>query len=145
VKRFVVDASVAIKWVVQEPDTPHALQLAADNHLVAPDLMLAEFANVLSTKIRQGEFNLGSIDRAVEVLQSARIAFRPIESLLPMAIRLAHQLRHPAYDCFYLALAIAEGCQLITSDLRFQRKTAACGDPNLENACKSLVDWALDA
>ncbi len=141
-KRVVVDASVAIKWIVQEPDTPHALQLVARSHLIAPDLLLAEFANVLSTKIRKGEFNLGSVDRAVEVLQNARLAFSPMEPLMPMSIRLAQRLQHPAYDCFYLALAQAEGCLLVTADQRFLRAVAAHGDASHKAACLSLADAA---
>ena len=43
---FVIDASVAIKWVVEEPGTPEALLLRR-HRLLAPDLLMAECANIL--------------------------------------------------------------------------------------------------
>ena len=38
-----------------------------------------------------------------------------------LALNLARELRHPAYDCFYLALAIERDLDLVTADARFVR------------------------
>lgn len=46
------------------------------------------------------------------------IAYRPLRPLAPRAAALARELDHPVYDCFYLALAEAEGAALITADRR---------------------------
>jgi len=35
---FVIDASIAIKWVIEEDGTPEALALRGRGRLVAPDL-----------------------------------------------------------------------------------------------------------
>jgi len=43
---YVIDASVAIKWVVSEPGTQEALALR-QHRLIAPDLLIAECANIL--------------------------------------------------------------------------------------------------
>jgi predicted nucleic acid-binding protein len=48
----VIDASVAIKWFVDEPDAPLAVTLrdahiAGENALATPDLLVYEVANVL--------------------------------------------------------------------------------------------------
>ncbi|MFH0341407.1 MAG: type II toxin-antitoxin system VapC family toxin [Chromatiales bacterium] len=44
---IVVDASVACKWYLDEPDCDAARALVtAKTELIAPDLILAEFANV---------------------------------------------------------------------------------------------------
>ena len=51
---FVVDASFAIKWVVDEAHTTQALLLRR-HRLIAPDLLIAECANVLWKKVRRGE------------------------------------------------------------------------------------------
>ena len=53
---WVIDASVAIKWVVDEPGTEQALLLRR-HHLVAPDLLVPECANILWKKIRRGELS----------------------------------------------------------------------------------------
>jgi predicted nucleic acid-binding protein len=44
------------------------------------------------------------------------------------ACRLAIDLNHPAYDCFYLAMAIAEDIPLVTADRRFL--TACMASPH---------------
>src|SRR5256885_7349326 len=54
--RIVVDASVAVKWVLNEPRTDAALALC-EEELVAPALWLAEAANALWRHVRLGEFN----------------------------------------------------------------------------------------
>ncbi|MBI4482062.1 MAG: type II toxin-antitoxin system VapC family toxin [Acidobacteria bacterium] len=51
-KRFVVDASVAMKWFVPEAHQDAALRLLDDScELLAPDFMAAEFGNILWKKM----------------------------------------------------------------------------------------------
>jgi predicted nucleic acid-binding protein len=45
---LVIDASIAIKWVVEEDGTDLALALGQKARLMAPDLIVAECANILS-------------------------------------------------------------------------------------------------
>jgi predicted nucleic acid-binding protein len=45
VNTLVIDASIAIKWVVEEDGTAEALLLWQKAKLIAPDLMVAECAN----------------------------------------------------------------------------------------------------
>jgi predicted nucleic acid-binding protein len=47
VNTFVVDASVAIKWVIEEDGTPEALALYQRAKLIAPELLVPECANIL--------------------------------------------------------------------------------------------------
>ncbi len=42
----------------------------------------------------------------------------PTEELAGAALRFAIDLRHPIYDCFYLALAEREEATLVTADAR---------------------------
>ncbi len=53
---LVIDASVAIKWVIDEPGTAHALALRR-HRLSAPDLLVAECAIILWKKVRRGELS----------------------------------------------------------------------------------------
>ena len=55
---------------------------------------------------------IAAIEAALTWLQS----LIPIEELRVRALALAIELRHPMYDCFYLALAEREHCTLITAD-----------------------------
>jgi predicted nucleic acid-binding protein len=47
VRRAVIDASVAIKWVVEETGPAAALSLLRGPQLLAPDLLMPECANIL--------------------------------------------------------------------------------------------------
>lgn len=58
--RLVIDASVAVKWLVAEDNSVLARELAASgDDLHAPRLMACEVANALWRKARQGEIEHG--------------------------------------------------------------------------------------
>lgn len=119
---LVIDASVAVKWVVEEEGTREALELLRKAKLIAPDLLAAECANILWKKARRGELSTDEAVLAAKVLQRADLEFLPTRPLLEMATRLAIELDHPAYDCVYLAVALAKGCKLVTAGEHLLRK-----------------------
>jgi predicted nucleic acid-binding protein len=121
VEHFVIDASIAIKWVVQEAGTEEALRLRG-GPLFAPDLLVAECANILWKKIRRNELTEAEAILAARLLQRADIRLEPMQRLLERATRIAAALDHPAYDCMYLATAEMLSCRLITADERLVRK-----------------------
>ena len=120
--RYVVDASVAVKWLVTEPFSEQASRLLAPgNSLLAPELLFAEAANALWAMRQRGDINDSEFDEAVETLRVAPVSTpRSLLQLMPAASRLAADLGHPIYDCFYLALAMQERAPLITADSRFR-------------------------
>lgn len=118
---FVVDASVAIKWVIDEPGTQQALLLHRER-LSAPDLLVPECSNILWKKVRRGELSADEAIFAARLLQRADVELQPMRRLWEPATRFAVALDHPAYDCTYLALAQALSCALVTADERLYRK-----------------------
>lgn len=124
--RWVIDASVAIKWVVDEPGTERALLLRRDR-LVAPDLLIPECANILWKKARRKELSEAEAMLAARLLQRAEVQLESMRSLLEPATKLAVALDHPAYACIYLALAQALSCTMVTADDQLCRKTLAIG------------------
>jgi len=69
---WVVDASVAVKWVVPEALSEHAERvLATDEELLAPDLLLVEAANALWKKTERGELASAEARRALDVVLSS--------------------------------------------------------------------------
>ncbi|WP_298137138.1 type II toxin-antitoxin system VapC family toxin [Acidiferrobacter sp.] len=120
-KDCVIDASIAIKWVIEEEGTREALAIRAHHRLLAPDLLAAECANILWKKVRRGELSADEAQFAARLLQAAHIEFLPAHSLLEAATRLAIEIGHPAYDCLYLALAREQDCPFITADEAFIR------------------------
>jgi predicted nucleic acid-binding protein len=122
VNTLVIDASIAIKWVIEEEGTPQALTLLREAKLLAPELLVAECANILWKKARRNELSREEALLAARLLQTAAIELVPTRFLLAAATRIAIELDHPAYDCLYLALAIENDCRFVTADERFLRK-----------------------
>ena len=118
---FVIDASIAVKWVVDEPGSAEALRLRRAR-LIAPGLLIAECANILWKKSRRLELSSGEAILAARLLQASGVEIVPERFLLESAAKLAVELNHPAYDCVYLALALEQGCRFATADARFVRK-----------------------
>lgn len=116
---FVVDTSVAIKWIVDEEGSDKA-DLLQGADMVAPALLRIEAGNVLRTLAAK---QILAIARAVDLylfLQTAPITIIDADELLERrALDLALALEHPIYDCVYLALAERMDRRLITADRRF--------------------------
>ena len=118
---FVVDASVAVKWLITENHSEQAARLLeGDQVLVAPALLYAEAANALWALARRGDIASADVRDAVAVLADAPIHVpSSMRQLMPAAARLTSDLEHPVYDCFYLALALQEQRPVVTADRRF--------------------------
>jgi predicted nucleic acid-binding protein len=120
---LVVDASVAIKWFVEETGADRARDLwAQHDELVAPDLLVPEVCSAIWRKARLGQIVADQALEAVGRLKTAVTHLRPTAPLATRAMRLATELDHPVYDCFYLALAEFEGSPVVTADDRLLRR-----------------------
>ena len=122
-----VDASVAVKWLVSENLSDESERLLETGvTLVAPELIFAEVANALWAMCRRGDISNAELSDAIDLLRAAPLATPiPMRRLAPAAARLAADLDHPVYDCFYLSLAIQEQHPVVTADTRFQAKVHA--------------------
>ena len=74
----VVDASLAVKWLVEEDDSDKAhavLQswVAQDITRIAPHLMPFEVANALHRRVLRGELNVGDSTRMIARLLASRL------------------------------------------------------------------------
>lgn len=118
---YVVDASVAVKWLITKSFSDQAVQLLdKELTLIAPEVLFAEVTNALWAMCRRGTITKADFAEAVDVLKTAPVAVPvPMRQLAAFAARLAVDLDHPAYDCFYLALAVHEQHPVITADRRF--------------------------
>jgi predicted nucleic acid-binding protein len=120
--RYVIDCSVAFKWVVAEPDTPKAVRLRDDyrnrvHDLLAPDLFPPECANALLVAERRKRISPGdSIRLLADILNTLPALHPSLPDLLPRAHAIAAGTVASVYDCLYVALAEREGCELVTAD-----------------------------
>jgi predicted nucleic acid-binding protein len=122
--KWVVDASVAAKWLAPERDSPLAEALL-DDDLIVPDLLFAEVGNILWKKQLRGEMDAASTQVGARWLLQVPLQVHDSAGLLADALALALQLQHPAYDCFYLALALRSEAPLVTADRRLHSRCHA--------------------
>jgi predicted nucleic acid-binding protein len=140
VNTLVIDASIAVKWVVEEDGTPEALALRQKAKLIAPELLVAECANILWKKVQRNELLKEEALLAARLLQGAEIELVPTRSLFEAATRMSIEIDHPAYDCLYLALAVEKKCQFVTADQRFLRKLYQGRQHTLRGRAISLIE-----
>lgn len=121
--KYVLDASVAVKWVLPEADSAKALSLRDDyrkgiHQLLAPDIFKVEAAHALTRAERRKILLQGEAINRMVLLMQSRPLLRPFSSLLPRAMDISSQQRIGVYDCLYVALAEREQCKIVTADQR---------------------------
>ena len=121
---LVVDASVAAQWILDEEGSGRANALRSERDLIAPSLIVAELGNALWKAATVMGFSENDALSAVRAILVPFNRIIPLEDLRQRALEIAIELKHPIYDCFYLALAERERAPLVTSDRRLlgQRK-----------------------
>jgi predicted nucleic acid-binding protein len=120
---LIVDASVAVKWVVDE-EFSDAARLLAGAKLYAPDLLYIECANILWKKAVKRDLTHSQAARALKELCTSPVTIVASGPLLERALAMAETLLHPVYDCVYLALAADKKMPLVTADERLARVVA---------------------
>ncbi len=115
-----IDTSVAIKWYLPEPGASVAAALRdGANELVAPDLLVAEFGNVLWKKVRRGELDAIEAAEIADVFARAcPVGLRPALPYSTLALELALRFQRSVYDALYLAVALADHASYVTADER---------------------------
>ena len=139
----VVDASVAVKWLVREAHSVEALALAtswaaAGITLVAPYLMPAEVSNALHKRVLSEEPSVVAASRQIELLLASGVELIETPSLHVRALELASEFdQRAAYDAHDLALAEELDCEFWTADARFYRAAPAADRIRLLSAAAS--------
>lgn len=122
---LVIDASVAVKWYLDEPLSSEARRiLAGDELLVAPEIILAEVGNAVWLRANKADIPVAQATEIVRELSGAFVALVPTERLIVRAVEIAAELRHPVYDALYLAVAERWDAILISDDGRLIAKVA---------------------
>lgn len=124
--KFVLDASVAGKWLLPEADSGKARGLferwnKGQLELIAPALLVAEIASMLWKRAARRLIPASEAIRLFQEFSELGLALAPIETLAGEALELSITHRHPFYDCLYIALAVQNRCGLLTADERLFR------------------------
>jgi predicted nucleic acid-binding protein len=119
--KYVLDASVAICWVIPRTLTSKAIRLRDEyqqqiHELIAPTVFLDEVAGALTKAERQKDIAVGQAAPLFSMVLNNPPGLIPHAPLVARAIDISSRTRSGYYDCLYVALAEREGCPLITSD-----------------------------
>ena len=122
----VLDASVAVRWIVEEEGSDEADGLLArDFAWIAPRLLLTEVASALRRKVVDRELTAvaaaQSLDALLQAIADGLLSLAEDEGLVSQALLLALSLDHKLPDCLYLALAEREGASIATADDKLAR------------------------
>ena len=142
---LVVDASVGLKWVLNEPDSPLAQALVRiEPDLLVPGFWLNEATNVLWLQVRRKLFTPVHAREGLALLR-AQIEPTPTAGmrLHEVALDIGIAVNHSTYDTLYLAFAIAMGASaVVAADGPFVQSIRVHPDPNLADMMLPLDAWA---
>jgi predicted nucleic acid-binding protein len=130
---FVLDASVAAKWMLPAKNEllrPEAYRLLDDFaagtvKLVVPDIFWAECGSIVWKAVRQQRFSRANAESAIALMLSREIPTVPSAKLLDDALGIAFDNDRTVYDSLYVALALQSKIPLITADERLANALAA--------------------
>jgi len=133
VNTYVIDASVAAKWILPargETLTREALELliryaAGELRFVVPDLFWAELANILWKAVRQERLRVASAESALHAMRDRSFPTVSSRTLLVEAFAIATAFDRAVNDALYVALAVNSKSQLVTADERLANALAA--------------------
>ena len=118
--RLVVDASVAVKWLIEEEGSDAANRLfEPGNELFAPRLMASEVGNALWRMVGMGQLQRGRAGALAGAISQMAVYWMDDQDVSADAVRMALALEHSVYDCVYLALAHRIGATVVTADAKF--------------------------
>jgi predicted nucleic acid-binding protein len=122
VKRFVLDASVALAWLLDDPVPAYALAVKRslrNTRPLVPPLWTLEVANAIAVGERRGNLTSDQVARSmslVEQLLGQTIEMIASAVTFRQVLTTARSLRLTAYDAVYLEIARSEAVPLATLD-----------------------------
>jgi predicted nucleic acid-binding protein len=124
--KYVLNASVAVRWVLPNPLRAKALGLRDDyrrqvHELIAPSHFPGEVTSALTKAERQQLIPVGDARRWIADVMNTAPALHGVDPLFYRTVDISSQTRSAFYDCLYVALAEREGCDLVTADDRLVR------------------------
>jgi len=120
---LVVDASIALKWVMTEAGSDEASLLLADMvdrdlSLVAPEHLLGEIGNGLRKRVAQGALSADDALAAMEAIAALDLELVGGSERWFRSLSAALQWEVTTYDALYVLLAVDLDAELITADVR---------------------------
>jgi predicted nucleic acid-binding protein len=136
---IVIDANVAIKWVVDQPHFERAREIVAHGiDLIVPAMFVAEVTNALWGYVRARQIASEQAQAGLRsILEQISLIERDADTA-GEALSIGCELSYAPYDCFYLALAMRRTVPLVTADMRFINRLAGT---RYQTHVVHLPDW----
>lgn len=116
---IVVDASVLLAVILEEPRKADLLVLTEGATLVAPGCLRWEMGNAFSAMLKRGRLGIDEVSEGLSIFE--RIPVREMDVRLHSALSLSHRYGIYAYDAYYLDLARRTSNSLLTLDRRMAK------------------------
>jgi predicted nucleic acid-binding protein len=135
--RFVLDASVALLWLVPQTnpsgmDYADAVLIALkESQAVVPSLFALEIANVIAKVESKGALTEADSQRFISLLGQINIVTdqETMKHALGDTLNLARRYKLSVYDAAYLELALRTGLSLSTLDADLAKAATFAGVP----------------
>jgi predicted nucleic acid-binding protein len=132
---FVLDASVALLWLVPETNPAGAeyagtaLKALKESQALVPSLFALEAANVVAKIESKGVVTEADSQRFISLLGRLNIVTDQVTAAhgLGDTLNLARRYRLSAYDAAYLELALRTGLPLATLDAALAKAATSAG------------------
>ncbi len=125
--KFVVDASVIIAVIANEPEKDQLIEITKGADLLAPASVHWEIGNAFSAMMKRGRVSLEQALEAIDIYCKIPIRYTEVELGNSLAIVAKYEIY--AYDAYLLRCATKYNTALITLD----RKLAQAGqEMNIE-------------
>lgn len=111
---LVVDTSVIIAVIANEPEKPALIEHTVGANLLAPSSVHWEIGNAFSSMLKRKRITLTQVQRAIEIYSQVSVRF--VEVDLIEALKLSNQLGIYAYDAYLISCALNLRCALLTLD-----------------------------
>jgi predicted nucleic acid-binding protein len=124
--KYVIDASVAVRWMLKSPHYLEARRLRTDSlqqihDLIAPETILWETANAFLKAERGKVIPAGEARLYFYVFLRTQPLTYGVPQFIHTALDISLQTNAGLYDSMYLALALREKCEFFTADDRLIR------------------------
>ncbi|ABL77460.1 type II toxin-antitoxin system VapC family toxin [Thermofilum pendens] len=124
-REAVVDASVVVKWFVEEEGSDKALKVRdmyveGEVELVAPELLVYEVLNALYYKRLFSEEEMAQV---LEALEAYSFKLYPLKGeYARKALEISYRCDVTVYDASYVALAVLRDTYVYTADEKLARR-----------------------
>ena len=127
---IVIDTSVIVAVIVDEPEREKIIELTAGNTLIGPGSIPWELGNGFSSMFKQNRIELEEANKGLRIFKSIPLRFIEVDFF--NAISIAKQENIYAYDAYFLECASRHSAPLLTLDQKLRTAAQNLGINTLE-------------